>query len=293
MKALEKDRRRRYETASDLAADVKRYLGGQPVEACPPSAWYRLSKSIRRHRASLATAVTILFLLIAGTAASAWQAIRATSAERRATSNLELGLRAVDELYEDVVGRSFNDLLWSPTLPRSFLETALPFFQRYAEARRVDPGVALATLRAGQILIQLRRFAEAEAAVKRAIVIYEALLAVDPENVQHQRDFAACSRGTVQSAYPLGGPYSGNREGDRSPRRNYQTVSRVNSLPARAGYQPQGNWELHDQWARWGRSRRTSPALASSASNSARRIPMIRICKVIWGTRYANSRRGT
>ena len=41
MKALEKDRRRRYETASDFAADVMRYLADEPVEACPPSAWYR------------------------------------------------------------------------------------------------------------------------------------------------------------------------------------------------------------------------------------------------------------
>jgi serine/threonine protein kinase/tetratricopeptide (TPR) repeat protein len=192
LKALEKDRARRYETPNDFAADVMRYLTDQPVEACPPSAWYRLTKHVRRHRASLATAATILFFLIVSTAASAWQAIRATAAERRATDNLELGLRAVDELYEDVVGRSFNTLRWAPTLPRSFLETALPFFQRYADARRVDPGVALATLRAGEVLIQLRRFPEAEAAVRRAEVIYQALLAVDPGNVQHQRDLAAC-----------------------------------------------------------------------------------------------------
>ena len=55
MKALEKDRRRRYETASDFAADVMRYLTDQPVEACPPSAWYRFRKFARRNRAALAT----------------------------------------------------------------------------------------------------------------------------------------------------------------------------------------------------------------------------------------------
>ena len=52
MKALEKDRRRRYETANDFAADVMRYLTDQPVEACPPSAWYRFAKYTRRHRVS-------------------------------------------------------------------------------------------------------------------------------------------------------------------------------------------------------------------------------------------------
>ena len=55
MKALEKDRRRRYETANDFAADVMRYLTDQPVEACPPSAWYRFRKFARRNRKGLAT----------------------------------------------------------------------------------------------------------------------------------------------------------------------------------------------------------------------------------------------
>src|SRR5207237_193771 len=45
MKALEKDRSRRYETAGDFAADLARYLTDRPVEACPPSAWYRLGQA--------------------------------------------------------------------------------------------------------------------------------------------------------------------------------------------------------------------------------------------------------
>ena len=50
MKALEKDRNRRYETANGLAADVQRYLDDEPVQACPPSAGYRLRKVIRRNQ---------------------------------------------------------------------------------------------------------------------------------------------------------------------------------------------------------------------------------------------------
>ena len=50
MKALEKDRNRRYETASDLAADVRRYLDDEPVQACPPSVRHRLSKLTRLNR---------------------------------------------------------------------------------------------------------------------------------------------------------------------------------------------------------------------------------------------------
>ena len=57
MKCLEKDRNRRYETANDFAADVQRYLADEPVEACPPSAWYRFRKFARRNRRAVATGV--------------------------------------------------------------------------------------------------------------------------------------------------------------------------------------------------------------------------------------------
>jgi serine/threonine protein kinase len=86
MKALEKDRRR-YETAGDLAADVMRYLTDRPVEAGPPSAWYRFSKYARRNRAALTTATLVATALLIGTGSSAWQAVRATRAEARASAN--------------------------------------------------------------------------------------------------------------------------------------------------------------------------------------------------------------
>ena len=50
MKALEKDRTRRYETANGFAADVQRYLADEPVQACPPSAGYRFRKFARRNK---------------------------------------------------------------------------------------------------------------------------------------------------------------------------------------------------------------------------------------------------
>jgi WD40 repeat protein len=82
MKALEKDRRRRYETASGLAADVRRFLAEEPVEARPPSAWYRFGKLARRHKAALTTTAVVATALILGTFLSAWQALRAMRAER-------------------------------------------------------------------------------------------------------------------------------------------------------------------------------------------------------------------
>jgi tetratricopeptide (TPR) repeat protein len=84
MKALEKDRARRYETPSAFAADVRRFLGEEPVEARPPSALYRFSKLARRNRAALTTAALVAGALVLGTAIAIWQAVRATHAATRA-----------------------------------------------------------------------------------------------------------------------------------------------------------------------------------------------------------------
>jgi WD40 repeat protein/serine/threonine protein kinase len=65
MKALEKDRNRRYETASGLAADLRRYLDDEPVQAGPPSAWYRFRKFARRNKRAILTAAVLVLVLLA------------------------------------------------------------------------------------------------------------------------------------------------------------------------------------------------------------------------------------
>jgi len=89
MKAIEKDRVRRYETADALAVDLERFLADEPVSARPPSAAYLFGKFARRHRGALAAGTGILVLLLATTAVSSWLALRATRAEQLASSRLE------------------------------------------------------------------------------------------------------------------------------------------------------------------------------------------------------------
>jgi serine/threonine protein kinase len=87
MKALEKDRSRRYETANGFAADVNRYLAGEPVLAHPPSAAYRLRKFVHRHRPQVLAASLVLLALLAGvvgTTLGLVQANQAAEAERSA-----------------------------------------------------------------------------------------------------------------------------------------------------------------------------------------------------------------
>ena len=82
MRALEKDRTRRYETVNAFAADVRRYLNDEPVEACPPSAAYRFRKFARRNKGLLAALTAVAAVLLVGAMVSTAQAIRATKAER-------------------------------------------------------------------------------------------------------------------------------------------------------------------------------------------------------------------
>jgi len=83
MKALEKDRTRRYETANGLANDIQRYLDDEPVVACPPSASYRFRKFARRNKPTIVTTALIALTLIFGLVGTSWQAVLATHAKKK------------------------------------------------------------------------------------------------------------------------------------------------------------------------------------------------------------------
>ena len=88
LKAIEKDRARRYATADELARDVGRFLANEPVTATPPSAGYLFSKFAKRHRLALRVGGTIAMLLLLATLLSSWLAVRATEAEKLASEKL-------------------------------------------------------------------------------------------------------------------------------------------------------------------------------------------------------------
>jgi hypothetical protein len=108
MKCLEKNRDRRYETASGIARDIERYLHDEPVQACPPSAGYRLRKFVRRNKVPVLAASLVLLAVIAGsvgTAISVAQARRAAvekEAKERAEAR-EAQTKAVLEFVENKI----------------------------------------------------------------------------------------------------------------------------------------------------------------------------------------------
>jgi serine/threonine protein kinase len=91
MKTLEKDRTRRYATATALAEDIQRYLSHEPVHAGPPGSWYRARKLLRRHRVSLCIATGSLMLSAAIAALAVWGyvALNSPVAQPRAKPKLE------------------------------------------------------------------------------------------------------------------------------------------------------------------------------------------------------------
>lgn len=82
VKALDKDRKRRYEAASELAADIQRYLDDEAIEARPPTLNYRLRKTIRKHKGKFAAASVALSMLVAGLIGTGTMWYRAASAEK-------------------------------------------------------------------------------------------------------------------------------------------------------------------------------------------------------------------
>lgn len=125
MKALEKDRNRRYDTASAFAMDVQRYLADEPVLACPPSAWYRFRKFARRNKAVLATASIVALVVsvsVAVSTALVWRANqdlrrevyfqRITVAHREfSTGNPAAALRALENCPADLRGWEWHYLM--------------------------------------------------------------------------------------------------------------------------------------------------------------------------------------
>jgi serine/threonine protein kinase/Flp pilus assembly protein TadD len=206
MKALEKDRGRRYETANGFARDIQHYLADEPVEACPPSRAYRLRKFARKNRNALVTAGAFVLLLVAATAVSAWQAIRATRAETKARQALTLAGQRFD-LAKEAVDKYLNEITETPELKvsnfralrKKLLETALPFYKTLAEQAPGEPGREAARGQAygrlGQIHLDLEDEETALADYRAMHAIFARLAEEFPGEPDHRRDLSRSLRG--------------------------------------------------------------------------------------------------
>jgi WD40 repeat protein/serine/threonine protein kinase len=101
MKALEKDRARRYETANGLAADLKRHLNNEPVVARPPTTAYRFQKALQRNKLAFTAATAVAVALMTGIAFSTWQAARAERARAGEAAQRQLAQANLQKAREN------------------------------------------------------------------------------------------------------------------------------------------------------------------------------------------------
>jgi predicted negative regulator of RcsB-dependent stress response len=197
MKALEKDRDRRYETAAALAADLTHYLADEPVTAAAPSQLYRIHKFIRRNRVPVIAATLVAVAILAGVAASTLQAVRATRAERAALASAKLAQESAEreasqrKKAEDIVSFLISAYQVDNPEPdsQSVAEVLKHSAQKLQDAYPDNPGARAVVLsNIGRSYVRLRRFEDAEQIYRKCLA-----LAKDPGliNIVHQ-EFANC-----------------------------------------------------------------------------------------------------
>jgi serine/threonine protein kinase len=201
MKALAKERERRYETAEALAADLERHLRNEPVQAGPPRAGYRLRKWVRRHRGAVAAAAGMLALVVAGVVASTWQAVRATRAERAAVAALaaEQAARAqvrqaLDTLTDDVVQTLLAKQPVLGEAEKAYLRKVLGYYEAFTQQEGDTPEAralqARGYFKVATLRQRLGERGEAEVAYRRSLVILEELAGEFPQTAAYRADLA-------------------------------------------------------------------------------------------------------
>jgi eukaryotic-like serine/threonine-protein kinase len=171
MKALEKNRTRRYETAGALAQDVHRYLHNEPVTAAAPSVLYQFGKFARRHRTALTSVALFAFLLLAATVVSAYFGIQSIRAERRARQEAAVAEAVNLFLNEDLLGQANPEVEPDREIK---LKTLLDRAGRQIQYRFQNQPLVEAAIHhtLGKTYMKLQDFPAAEPHMKRAFELH-------------------------------------------------------------------------------------------------------------------------
>jgi tetratricopeptide (TPR) repeat protein/tRNA A-37 threonylcarbamoyl transferase component Bud32 len=236
MRCLEKDPARRYETASGLARDIQRYLNEEPVEACPPSAGYRLRKFVRRHWRALGAASAFVLLLVTAvvTLTVALVVVNWERQEKEAALKAEGRRRkqaraALDAMSSGIIEEWLGQQKELRPEHKRFLELALRHYEEFAADTGQDEearaGVANAYSRVGVIRRRLGQRKDAEAALERGRELYAALAADFPGAPGYRRDLA-------QAYYRLSLVYTHTRQAPKAEVALRESLSILRGLAA-------------------------------------------------------------
>jgi tetratricopeptide (TPR) repeat protein len=202
LKALEKSPTDRYATAQELADDLRRFLGHEPIRARRPSPLLRLRKWGQRHRNVVASAAVCLFVVVVVLAISTvviWLKQRETDAayhaaeEQRqeadkqrneAVTSLKDAQAAVDQMLYRVGDRTLSQVPQMELVRREILTDALRFYERLLQRAHAGPKLrlqaAIATIHAGDVHLMLGDDSRAEEIVRRGIALAEESQRLEP-----------------------------------------------------------------------------------------------------------------
>ena len=181
MRALEKDRERRYASASALADDVRRHLDDEPVKAGPPSRRYRLRKFVRRHRTGVAAGAIALAAILLGIGGTTTGMIRAVNAERRARLEAETA-RQVSGFLVGLFEVADPDQARGNTITaREILDAGSERIGRELAGQPLTQARLLGTM--GTVYRKLGLYEEAEPKLQRALELRRGATGVPPSDM--------------------------------------------------------------------------------------------------------------
>ncbi|HEV2971097.1 MAG TPA: tetratricopeptide repeat protein [Pirellulales bacterium] len=240
MKALEKDRGRRYETANALADDITRYLHDEPVQAGPPRAGYRLRKFLRRNKRPVLAAALVLLSLVGGIMGTTWGLVRASQAldaeaeqrhaadklaqEKAALAEVERQSRDRADRQSELALKTLNSVVFeiasklegvpgAHEVRRSLLSTAIEGLKQVARTLEVAPNADHALvwshIQLGDVFLlaggpKSGGTEEARKQFQIARDVAEKLAHDNPKNVHAQRDLGAAYQSLGDLSLQLG-----------------------------------------------------------------------------------------
>jgi hypothetical protein len=178
LKALEKERSRRYGSPSEFSADIARYLNNEAVLAAPPSVAYRARKFAHRYRGALVTGVAFAAVLVAAALVSVWQSVRATQQRDRADAEAAVAQAVNDFLQNDLLaqasaarqsGKPDRDLKVRTALDRAAARVAEKFNQQPEVEAAIRDTI-------GQTYIDLGLYPEAKTQLEQALALHRRAL---------------------------------------------------------------------------------------------------------------------
>ncbi|MCA9232437.1 MAG: protein kinase [Planctomycetales bacterium] len=194
MKALEKDRSRRYDTASKLAEDVQHYLLDEAVSACPPSARYRLGKFVRRNKMAIGVSGFVSAMLVAAVVLLTLTNARIRKASEAKDAALSTAHQAVDQMLTRIADEQLLNVPMAEPLREALLKDALRFYEEFVDRADSDPTVRFELAKVlhsvSNIQRELGRNDDARNSQEKSLILFQRLVDSDSENPSYREQLA-------------------------------------------------------------------------------------------------------